>query len=184
MGYVDKNANILLLFLIVVSSTGIVAATVYFQKNFETINKDYEAKIAELDRVSQELDAQKANLSAIQSELLLKENRETEFVSKYSEVKSAKDELESTQAQLQKRAEIAEADKISAYAAQQRAEAALGDAISDLRSAERDRDIYHTRANDAEAQVRSIQGSLNTFTQRLTACKNACSSAGGNCDSI
>ena len=49
MAFITKNANLLLLLLIIVSATTLVAATVYFQSNFERLNNLYNDKLGKLE---------------------------------------------------------------------------------------------------------------------------------------
>src|SRR3970040_1597200 len=102
MGFITKNANIILLFLIFVSATALVGATVFFQMNFERINTEYNQKIQQLQVVSNELQTQQALLNKIKSELSLKAAREEELGERFTEVKETKEQLETTKAQLER----------------------------------------------------------------------------------
>ena len=102
MGFITKNANVILLFLILVSATALVGATVFFQMNFERINTEYNQKIQQLQVVSNELQTQQALLNKIKSELSLKAAREEELGERFTEVKETKEQLETTKAQLER----------------------------------------------------------------------------------
>jgi len=93
MAFITKNANLLLLFLIVVSATTLVAATVYFQSNFERINLLYNDKLAKLNQVSKDLEDKQAALARIENELTLKSARETDISQKYTEIRDTTDSL-------------------------------------------------------------------------------------------
>ncbi|MDP6293259.1 MAG: hypothetical protein QF486_02445 [Candidatus Woesearchaeota archaeon] len=181
MAFVDKNANLLLLFLIVISATGLVAATVYFQQNFENINQDYDTKVALLNKVSDELENQRSALEAVRSELLLKENREDEIVEKFTGIKEEKKGLEEDKTNLQTQNEILESSRIAAVRAQQTAESDLGDAIVALSRADREAEFQRSEAERWRGEADRRQNSLNTFTSRLSSCKNTC---GSGCDGI
>jgi len=84
MSFITKNANLLLLLLIVVSAMGLVGATVYFQSNFSKINTQYANKLAELDKVSKNLEERQLLLEKTGAELKLKTARETEIGEKYT----------------------------------------------------------------------------------------------------
>ena len=77
MGFITKNANILLLFLILLSSVALVLATVFFQSNFDKINTEYNEKMAKLEEVSKKL-------KEYTTELTIKEEREKEMTEHYS----------------------------------------------------------------------------------------------------
>jgi len=92
--YITRNANILLLFLILLAATALVGATVYFQERFGSINTEYDAKLAQLDNVSATLEEYQEILSAAREELALKGSREDELTSKFTSVKTEKEEIE------------------------------------------------------------------------------------------
>lgn len=104
MSFITQNANIALLFLIVLASAGLVAATLYFQANFTKINDAYDSKLEELNHVTQELEAQKKTLAEVSSEAEMKKKREEEIAGKFGEVKTAKETLEQEKTTLEKKA--------------------------------------------------------------------------------
>ncbi len=110
MSFITKNANVILLFLILVSATALVGATVFFQMNFERINTEYNQKVQQLQVVSTELQAQQTLLNKIKSELSLKAEREEQLGEKFTEVKETKEQLETTKAQLERSKEQLESE--------------------------------------------------------------------------
>jgi chromosome segregation ATPase len=100
MSYITRNANILLLFLIILSSTALVGATVYFQSNFDKINEAYGLKLEQLNKISEELDKQKVTLESVSSELTIKTAREQQLGEQYQVVQSEKDTLKGANTQL------------------------------------------------------------------------------------
>lgn len=110
MGFINKNANVILLFLILLSSVALVGATVFFQMNFERINTEYNQKVQQLQVVSKELDAQQVILDKIKSELSLKAEREEELGEKFTEVKETKEVLETQKEQLERSQEQLESE--------------------------------------------------------------------------
>jgi len=105
MAFITKNANMILLFLIVLSSTSLVAATVFFQSNFDRINEEYNLKLSELNRISKDLDAKQTLLKKLESEISVKEEREEKLGEQFSEIKSTAEQLASQKKQLQLTAE-------------------------------------------------------------------------------
>ena len=101
MGFITKNANTVLLFLILVSAAALVGATVFFQINFEKINTEYNQKVQQLQVISKELETQQAILNKIKSELSLKTEREEELGEKFTEVRETKEELETQKEKLE-----------------------------------------------------------------------------------
>jgi chromosome segregation ATPase len=100
MAYITRNANIVLLFLILISASALVAATVFFQENFDRINTAYNSKLSQLNQVSEDLKERQAALDQIKTELTLKSAREEEFTSQYTTVKTEKTQLEGEKKQL------------------------------------------------------------------------------------
>lgn len=105
MAFITKNANMILLFLIVLSSTSLVAATVFFQANFDRINEEYNSKLSELNRISKDLETKQTLLNKLESEISVKEEREEKLGEQFSEVKSTAQQLETQKKQLEMTAE-------------------------------------------------------------------------------
>lgn len=105
MAFITKNANMILLFLIVLSSTSLVAATVFFQSNFDRINEEYNQKLNELNRISKDLEAKQVLLNKLESEISVKEQREEKLGEQFSEVKSTAEQLATQKKQLELTAE-------------------------------------------------------------------------------
>lgn len=112
MSYITRNANILLLFLIIISSTALVGATVYFQSNFDKINEAYGLKLEQLNKISGELDKQKITLKEVSSELSVKTAREQQLGEQYQEVQTEKESLKTQKDHLTKQNTALEAEII------------------------------------------------------------------------
>lgn len=110
MGFINKNANIILLFLILLSATALVGATVFFQVNFDRINTEYQQKLQQLQSVSTELEAQQILLDKIKQELSLKSEREEVLGEKFTEVKETAETLEGQKKQLEQSKEQLETE--------------------------------------------------------------------------
>ncbi len=102
MSFITKNANVVLLFLIILSATALVGATVFFQTNFERINTEYNQKVLKLNDVSTQLEAKQQLLDKIQSDLALKTEREEQLGEKFTEVKETATTLEGQKKQLER----------------------------------------------------------------------------------
>jgi chromosome segregation ATPase len=100
MAYITRNANIVLLFLILISAGALVAATVFFQENFDRLNRAYQTKLTQLNEVTKDLDEKQSALETIKSELTLKAAREEEFTQQYTTVREEKTTLEGEKKQL------------------------------------------------------------------------------------
>jgi len=94
MSYITRNANMILLFLIVLIAASLVGATVFFQARFTNVNQEYDIKLAELENVTAQVEEYRGVLEKAQIELELKASREEQFTEKYTEAKATADELE------------------------------------------------------------------------------------------
>ena len=170
MGFITKNANILLLFLILISSIALVFSTVFFQSNFDKINKEYTDKMSELQKASSELNTTLQILQNYRQELALKSEREKEFSEQYTVVESEKKKIVSEKEQLATEKQTIESQLNSAKADLTKA---LNDLASkttlaanledDLTECEADRDDY-------KAQRDAKENDLNDCLADLASC--------------
>lgn len=93
MGYITRNANIILLFLILLSATALVGATVYFQQRFTSINTEYNTKLSQLSNITTQLEEYQGILTKAREELALKGSREEELTGKFTDIKTEKETL-------------------------------------------------------------------------------------------
>lgn len=115
MAFITHNANVMLLVLILISSVGLVGATIYFQDRFAEINTRFGEKKAELDGIQRNLTEKQQYLDRLVAQVALKESREQELTGKFvdrdtklqqttadlTSTKALKDKLEQERAQLQ-----------------------------------------------------------------------------------
>lgn len=187
MSFMKRNANLLLLGLIVIASIGIVGATLYFQNTFENINAEYNTKIDDLKKARQELEKQEQVLQQIQAELQLKEARESNFTAVYTEIKQEKENLTLSVDQLE---ELSERLKISEAQAKEEARKAESDKIhaenlkkeaeTDLALKQQELTKCNLNIKSLADTINSLQNSVRTYETRLANCKNTC---GTTCDS-
>lgn len=110
MGFITKNANMILLFLIMLSAASLVGATVFFQMNFEKINTEYNQKVQQLQLISKDLQTQQALLDKIKAELTVKTEREEQLGERFTEVKTTKEQLETQKVALERSKEQLESE--------------------------------------------------------------------------
>ena len=101
MSYINRNANLVLLFLIVLSVTFLVGVTVFYQNNYGDITTDYNDKLSMLDKRQKEVDNLKKILEDTRKDLELKGQRESEFTDKFTEIKGEKEQLATAKEQLE-----------------------------------------------------------------------------------
>jgi chromosome segregation ATPase len=93
MHYITRNANVILLFLILLSAVSLAGATVYFQDRFESLNEEYSVRRAQLDNLTVQVKEYESTLHNTSEELALKGSREEELTAKFVDVKKEKESL-------------------------------------------------------------------------------------------
>ena len=71
MSYITRNANLVLLFLVVLIAASLVGATVFFQARFKNINNEYDLKLEELNNVTAQVELYRDVVNRAQIELEL-----------------------------------------------------------------------------------------------------------------
>ena len=101
MTFIDDNAHIWLLVLIVVVAGAVAGLSVVYQQNFKSINNKYDFKLQELNKTFNDLIGAKSKLNETLKELTVKSEREEDLTGKYATVKTQKDDLEIQKAELE-----------------------------------------------------------------------------------
>lgn len=160
MSYITRNANLILLFLIVLIATSLVAATTYFQSRFDEINNEYTAKRAQLENVSKELDVYQQILQKAKEELQLKLAREEQFTEQYTEVKTTKEQLEADKARLLKEKKSLEDNLASTRTSLTQAQAEVSS--QKLKVSELDKEV-----SSLDAQVSSLNSRISRLNSKI-----------------
>jgi len=101
MSFIDDNAHIWLLILIIVVAGAVAGLSVVYQQNFKSINYKYEIKLQELNNTFNDLIGAKSKLNDTLKELQVKSEREDDLSGKYTIVKTQKNDLETQKAELE-----------------------------------------------------------------------------------
>lgn len=158
MGFITNNANILLLFLIITSAVTLVAATVFFQTNFDRLNKEYQEKLAKLNAVSRELETQEAILKKVKEELTLKSVRESDFTEKYTSIRDEKQSLETTKKELETKTSKLESD--------------LDHSAKQLMARTKELESKENTIQEKEAQISQLNKDVTLQKLRTKKCEN------------
>ncbi len=169
MGFITKNANMILLFLIMLSAASLVGATVFFQMNFEKINTEYNQKLQQLKTVSTQLQAQQALLDSIKGELSVKSEREQQLGQKFTEVKTTKEQLETQTKQL-------ETTKEQLQSELQNTESTLRDAQEDVEAKKTQIDTLTAQNVDLTSKFSTCERLRSAAESTLAKCRTNCSS--------
>jgi chromosome segregation ATPase len=173
-GYITRNANILLLFLILIAATALVGATVYFQGRFNTINGEYDSKLAQLQNVTTTLQQYQDTLNSAREELQLKGSRETELTAQYTDVKdnlanvtAARNQLITDKANLQ----ISLADTTNQLTTSQNNLALSKATVTTL----------NTQITSLNNQIKDLDSHISHLDSQVSCLQTAAGAAGASC---
>ncbi len=172
MGFITNNANMLLLVLIVTSAVILVAATVFFQTNFDRINNEYQDKLGKLNEVSRELEERENVLKNVKEELTLKSVRESDFTDKYTSIRGEKEQLETT--------------KKSLETTKANLEGKLDESEKRLILKSQELESKQNMIEERDAQIQQLNSHLTNEKLKMKKCDrelDACNAAKANCPS-
>lgn len=148
----------MLLFLIVLTVTFLVGATVFYQTNLASVNTKYNTKVAQLKEVERELNTKIRVLEQIREDLKLKTAREETFTEKYTEIRGEKEELKTEKSTLEQQKRSLEDQ--------------LDEAVDRRQEAENLRQLAESRANRLQIDYEDCADDLDTERARLDDCED------------
>jgi len=177
MSFIQKNANVFLLFLVVLSALSMVGVAMYAQIRLGVINKDYEAKSTKLQQVEGQLADQEKVLDSVKKEINVTKSRETELSKKYTDTDVAKKKTEQELKEEKKAKDLAE-DKLdtalvdldASNRARAGAELAAQSAQSALVGCESDRKTLQSAFNSCQSTKSNYEGQLSACKSQLSSC--------------
>lgn len=101
MSYLKRNVNFGLLLLIIATLILFTGFSIYYQKTFTNLSVSYESKVGEIDKLADYLGQQKSKLNQTTYQLQVKSEREKDLSSKYTDLRSIKEQLEVDKATLE-----------------------------------------------------------------------------------
>lgn len=169
MAYITKNANILLLFLIVLCAIFLVGLALFSASQINSMNTKYQDKVSKIKEVEEDLQSKIKLLDSVKNELKLKAERETSFTAKYTEVRSEKETLEQERDRLSRE----KADALKNLASTQNDlvearnrlafdEAQIGQLNAKVSQLDSDVRAALSLAKERLAQISNLQSQLNT----------------------
>lgn len=166
MAFMKKDINFVLLALILAVVIILIGFTVYSQTVFKGLSEKYEEKVENLEDVTEELGLQKTKLNQTSYELEVKAQKEEDLSTRYSEVRTEKEQLEDYKAQLERQLSEKSAALIEAQAESEQKARLLVQSQADLADA---RDTIAT----LRAQKDNLQSDYNTCSAQLEACQGS-----------
>ena len=100
MAFIQKNANIHLLLLLLIIGISVAGMTIYYQENFKNINTKYQTKLDELNATFTDLTKAQSVINRTKEELTLKSAREEDLSTQYLTQKEQREELQSEKTEL------------------------------------------------------------------------------------
>ncbi len=101
MAYMKRNVNFGFFLLLVAVLISLAGLSLYYQATFKDLYMDYQMRIEDLKNVSSTLGTEKAKLEQTSQQLTIKEEREKELSTQYTELRTEKEKLEDDKAKLQ-----------------------------------------------------------------------------------
>lgn len=151
MGFIDDNAHIWLLIMVIVVAGAIAGLSVVYQQNFKSINHQYDAKLQELNKTFNDLIGTKKELNNTISELEVKAAREEDLGSKYTLANAQKNQLATDKAQLQ-------ADLATKTTENAELTAKVTDLTNKFNSAEERANTLQSRADGLQTKIDCYKG--------------------------
>ncbi|MEK6875048.1 MAG: hypothetical protein AABX52_04845 [Nanoarchaeota archaeon] len=172
MAYITKNANILLLFLIVLTAIFLVGVALFSTSQINSLTGRYLEKVEKLRDVETDLQGKIRLLDQVKTELKLKQERETSFTQKYSEVRGEKETIEQEKDRLA-------TEKQQALNSLAQSQNELVEARNRINFNEAQIQQLNQRGSQLESDLRSSQAlakerlsTINSLTSQLNTCKS------------
>jgi len=153
MAYMKRNVNFGFFFLLIATLISLAGLSIYYQTTFKDLYMDYKLKLDDLRNISSTLSTEKAKLEQTSQELNIKEEREKELSTQYTDLKTEKEKLEDQKATLQKQL----AEKTSELV-QKRAE---------LATAQAELSISKTELNAAMATISGLRADISRLDDEI-----------------
>lgn len=172
MAYINKNANLLLLFLVTLGFTLLVGTTVFYSNNLSKLNERYEEKVDALKQTEKDLNTKLQVIEQIRQDLKLKSEREQTFTEKYTEIRDIKEGLEDEKTRLTRENEALDNEVSAAKSSLKDAQNQLAfeeakneqleqensECLDDLRHEERINDDLRDQISSLNSQLDACQG--------------------------
>lgn len=165
MAYINKNANLVLLFLIVISVAFLVGATVFYQSAMGRVNDRYNDKVLRLKDIEKELDVKVKLLEKVKRDLELKAAREESFSQKFSDIRNQNEALEK--------------DKLGLEGAKSSLEKQLSDIQTQISSLQADLSYERAKIAQLQQDISDLKHEIDDAEEDVDYYRNQCRALGG-----
>ncbi len=101
MAAMKRDVNVGLLLLIVAALLMFSGFTVYYQTTFKNLSVTYQNELAELGKVTKDLESKRSLLNETSVQLQLKQQKEEDLSKKFTDVRSERDQLDTDKKKLE-----------------------------------------------------------------------------------
>ena len=174
MAYMKRNVNFGFFLLLIATLLSLAGLSIYYQTTFKDLYMDYKLKLDDLKNISSTLSTERAKLEQTSQELTIKEEREKELSTQYTELKTEKEKLEDEKARLQtqltaKTNELKQ-KKAELFTAQNN----LAKAQQELSTTKTELDAAMTTISGLRSEIDSLETERDSLAVQLAACQNQC----------
>jgi len=158
MSVMKRDLNFMFLILIIVTLMMFVGFSTFYQMKFYNLTEDYRTKLAQLEKVSTELQLSRSILNETSVELEVREERASDLQGKYDKLRDEKEKIEGERNRLESELNIARRD--------------LADKIAKVVQLESDVAAKVLEIAAKAAQIASLQTDLNDCEEDYDICKD------------
>ena len=101
MAIMKKDVNFGLIMLVIATLVAFAGFATYYSATFQNLTDNYQSKLSDLEKVTEDLLAHRAKLNETSFELEIKQARETDLTKKFLEERSEKTKLQEDKKNLQ-----------------------------------------------------------------------------------
>lgn len=167
MGYMKRNVNLGLLFLIVATLIAFAGFATYYQTTFFNLSTSYEDKVGKIDTLVETLSAEKTKLNQTSYQLQVKAEREKDLSSKYDSLRDVKEQLELDKALLQTELTNTKSDLSSTKAELSATQSSLA--------------VAENTIADRDATIASRDSEISSLNSQVSSLCSQVQSLGGTC---
>jgi len=164
MAYMKRNINFGFFLLLVAVLISLAGLSLYYQATFKDLYMDYQMRIEDLKTVSSTLGTEKAKLEQTSQQLTIKEKREKELSTQYTELRTEKEKLEDDKAKLQTQLTAKTNELKQKKAELFTAQAELGTTKTSLAAANTRISTLSADITDLDEEIASLNAQLATCT--------------------
>ncbi|MFH1849913.1 MAG: hypothetical protein ABH879_07075 [archaeon] len=184
MGFINKNVNLVLLFLVFFVVAGMIGVSTYYQNTYLNLSKDYVTRITQLNKVSYDLALHKSKLNETLSQYRIKDEREKDLSTKYTDLRglhehtvdvlnftnrtllSTRSELSATRLELNSKSLELESTKVLLSATRSNLESEQ----ARVRSLEDEKEVMETRLESMQDEINDREDEIEDLEDQLAAC--------------